>query len=149
MIISRDLAKISRCPQMSIKWYSPLRWEWFLKGQTTSDETVRKIFITKQIILHNFALPVFFSTRQYVTSSLITHNSLSILAEFGRFFLNDFGIIDSFYSRRWLPLYGHLGRSRYFREITRYDHSELGNRKNTYELTLELRIHYLDIWRPF
>ena len=32
----------------------------FLKGQTTSDETVLKIFITKQILLHNFALPVFF-----------------------------------------------------------------------------------------
>ena len=66
----------------------------FLKGQTTSDETVLKIFITNQILLHNFALPVFFSTRQYVTSSLITHNFLSILAEFGRFCWCDFGRID-------------------------------------------------------
>ncbi len=33
----------------------------FLNGQTTSDETVLKMFITKQILLHNFALPDFIS----------------------------------------------------------------------------------------
>ncbi len=51
-------AKISFSEQKGVfSKFSPK----FLKGQTTSDETVRKIFITKQIILHNFTLPVFFS----------------------------------------------------------------------------------------
>ena len=36
----------------------------FLKGQTTSVEIFQKIFITKQILLHNFALPVFFGQDQ-------------------------------------------------------------------------------------
>ena len=43
----------------------------FLKGQTTSDETVLKIFITKQILLHNFALPVFFD--QTICHIIINH----------------------------------------------------------------------------
>ncbi len=66
----------------------------FLKGQTTSDETVLKIFITKQILLHNFTLSVFFSTRQYVTPSFFKHNFASILAGFGRFCWCNFGRID-------------------------------------------------------
>ncbi len=51
----------------------------------------------------------------------------------------------------WIgPNRGYFATWRYFREITRYDHSKLRNRKNTYKLTLEqLRIPYLDIWRRF
>ncbi len=56
----------------------------FLKGQTTSDETVLKIVITKQIRYFSTTLLYqFFSTRQYVTSSFFKHNFLNILAEFG------------------------------------------------------------------
>ena len=38
-------------------------WFWrnrFLKGQTTSDEIFKKSFITKQILMPNFAVPLFF-----------------------------------------------------------------------------------------
>ena len=65
----------------------------FLKGQTTSDETVLKIFITKQILLHNFALPVFFD--QTFFHILFFHAYfLKHFGWFGRFCWCDFGRTD-------------------------------------------------------
>ena len=64
-------------------------WFWrnrFLKGQTTSDEIFQTIFITKQIVPHNFALPPFFEQIKWSTISTIPHNFLRVLAEFGLFF---------------------------------------------------------------
>ena len=61
----------------------------FLKGQTTSDETVLKIFITKQILLHNFALPVFFS-KDFVQFSKFARVFLFFSLFFFAFFYHNF-----------------------------------------------------------
>ncbi len=66
----------------------------FLKGQTTSDETVLKIFITKQILLHNFALPVFFFDRTFFHILFFHAYFLKHFGWFGRFCWCDFGRTD-------------------------------------------------------
>ena len=78
----------------------------FLKGQTTSDETVLKIFITKQILLHNFALPVFFD------------RTFFHILFFYAYFLKHFGCI-------WLILLMRFWQNRFLKGQTTSDGTEI------------------------